>query len=200
MSRWRAALSVAFCASMVSIGIAFAGYAPFWLGHSVQQIAHSFSSQPTAQFQFDSILAAISVWNSAHGLPTYFALLNSRIAWDIITVIVITLIITSGAIWLRRAPTTRTVALATLAVLIAFLLFTPWFLSWYVIWPVGLAVMCLPVGLDPDDRSGRALVVMALTFSVSAFLSYYYVSIAWYLPLYVTWYVLMCLAILGYHW
>jgi hypothetical protein len=184
-------------AIMISAGIVLVGYAPFWLGYNMRQIVTGFTSQPTAQFQFNSILAAISVWKSAHGLPAYLALLKSRSAWDIITAIVIVLIFAAGAIWMRRAPTTRTVALATLGVLAAFLLLIPWFLSWYVTWLVGLAVVCLPVTLNSDDRLARSLVITALTFSASALLSYYYVSIAWYLPLYVTSYVLACLATFG---
>src|SRR5262249_10284439 len=93
-----------------------------------------------------------------------------------------------------RLPTTRTVVLAALACLASFLLVTPWFLPWYVLGPVGLAAVCLP---EAHDRPGRALFVLALTFSASAFLSYYYASISWNLPHYVTPYVVVCLATFG---
>ncbi len=192
--RWRAALSIALFASTISISIALIGYAPFWLGHSLRDIVASFSSQPTAHYQFNSILAAMSVWNSAHGLPMFLAPFNSRSAWNAITIIVIALTMGIGAMWLRRLPTTRTVVLAALACLATFLLVTPWFLSWYVTGLVGLAAVCLP---EEHDRPGCALFVLALTFSASAFLSYYYVSIAWILPHYVTSYVAVCIATFG---
>ena len=192
--RWRTAWSATFFASIISVGIALACYVPFWLGYSIQQIFTSFSSQPTAHYQFNSILAAMSVWNNAHGLPTFLVLFNSRSVWVAITIFAFFLTMGIGAIWLRRVSTTSTVALATLAVLAAFLLVTPWFLSWYVTWLVGLAAVCLPVA---HNRPGRALIVLALTFSASAFLSYYYVSVAWFLPLYVTSYVMLCLATFG---
>ena len=189
--RWRTALSAAFFASIISVSIALACYVPFWLGSSIQQIFTSFSSQPTAHYQFNSILAAISVWNRAHGLPTFLMLFNSRSAGDAITIIAFVLTMGIGVIRLRREPTTSTVALATLTVLAAFLLVTPWFLSWSGTCLAGLAAVCWPVA---HDRTGRALSALALTFSASAFLSYYYVSIAWALPLYVTSYVMLCLA------
>ena len=192
--RWRTAWSAAFFASTISVSIALACYVPFWLGYSIQQIFTSFSSQPTAHYQFNSILAAMRVWNNAHGLPTFLVLFNSRSVWVAITIFAFFLTMGIGAIWLRRVSSTSTVALATLAVLAAFLLVTPWFLSWYVTWLVGLAAVCLPVA---HNRPGRALIVLALTFSASAFLSYYYVSIAWFLPLYVTSYVMLCLATFG---
>ncbi len=64
--RWRAALSIALFASMISFSIALVGYAPFWLGHSLQDIAASFSSQPTAHYQFNSILAAMKRMECAY--------------------------------------------------------------------------------------------------------------------------------------
>ena len=196
--RWGIALVAGLLASMVSIAFALVCYAPFWLGHSIQQIAFSFSSQPTENFDFNSFLAAISVWQRAHGLPAFLALFNSRHTWNVITVAAIALSVGLGAIWLWRAPTTRTVALAALTTLAAFLLVTPWFTDWYVTWLVGLAAVCLPVA---HDRLGRSLFVLALTFSASAFLTYYYVSIGHLLlvlhPNNITWFVLVCFATLG---
>jgi hypothetical protein len=195
---WSVALLAGLLASMVSIAFAFVCYAPFWLGHSIQQIAFSFSSQPTENFAFNSFLAAISVWQRAHGLPAFLALFNSRHTWNVITIAAIALSVGLGAIWLWRAPTTRTVALAALTTLAAFLLVTPWFTDWYVTWLVGLAAVCLPIA---HDRLGRSLFVLALTFSASAFLTYYYVSIGHLLlvlhPNNITWFVLECFATLG---
>ncbi len=196
--RWGIALLAGLLASMVSIAFALVCYAPFWLGHSIQQNVFSFSSQPTENFSFNSFLAAISVWQRAHGLPAFLALFNSRHTWNVITVAAIALSVGLGAIWLWRAPTTRTVALAALTTLAAFLLVTPWFTDWYVTWLVGLAAICLPVA---HDRLGRSLFVLALTFSASAFLTYYYVSIGHLLlilhPNNITWFVLVCFATLG---
>lgn len=196
--RWGIALLAGLLASMVSIAFALVCYAPFWLGHSIQQIVFSFSSQPTENFSFNSFLAAISVWQRAHGLPAFLALFNSRHTWNVITVAALALSVGLGAIWLWRAPTTRTVALAALATLAAFLLVTPWFTDWYVTCLVGLAAVSLPVA---RDRLGRSLFVLALTFSASAFLTYYYVSIGHLLlvlhPNNITWFVLVCFATLG---
>ncbi len=158
----------------------------------------SFTSQPTETYNFNSLLAALGVWQKAHSLPALLALFNSRHVWNVMTVAAIGLGVMLGAAWLWRAPTTRMVALAALAVLAAFLLVTPWFTSWYVTWLVGLAAVCLPVA---RDRLARSLFVLALTFSVTAFLTYYYVSIGHVLLVYhadnVTWFIVVCLATFG---
>src|SRR5713226_1602363 len=168
------------------------------LGPSIQQFVFFIASPPTENFSFNSFLAAISVWQRAHGLPAFLALFNSRPTWNVITVAAIALSVGLGAIWLWRASTTRTVALAALATLAAFLLVTPWFTDWYVTWLVGLAAVCLPVA---HDRLGRSLFVLALTFSASAFLTYYYVSIGHLLlvlyPNNISWFALECFATFG---
>ncbi len=196
--RWRSALLAAFGAILVSAGVGLVCYAPFWLGHSIQEIVTSFSSQPTANFAFNSILAAISVWQRAHSLPGVLAPLNSRHVWNVITFVAIGLSIGLGALWLRHEPTTRTLALVALVSLAALLLVTPWFTDWYVTWLVGLTVVCLPVA---RDRAGRSLLALALTFSLSAYLTYYYVSIGHLLlvdqPNNITWFVLVCFATVG---
>jgi hypothetical protein len=192
------ALMEGLLASLVCMGVALVGYAPFWVGHSVQQIVVSFSSQPTETYNFNSLLAALSVWQKAHGLPTLLAFFDSRRVWNVITLAAIGLGVVLGAVWLWRAPTTRTMALAALTVLAAFLLVTPWFTSWYVTWLVGLAAVCLPVAYD---RLARSLFVLALTFSVTAFLTYYFVSIGHVLLAShtgnVTWFILVCFATFG---
>jgi hypothetical protein len=193
--RWKFALLAGLLASLVCIGVALAAYAPFWLGHSVQQVVASFSSQPTENFTFNSLLAAINIWHGAHGLPAFLVFLNSRYTWNVITIVAVALSIVLGGFWLWRAPTTRTVAVVSLVTLTAILLVTPWFTSWYVTWLIGLAAGCLPV---VNDRVGRSCIVMALTFSASAALSYYYVSVGHvFLMRYSdssTWFVLVCVA------
>jgi hypothetical protein len=68
-----------------------------------------------------------------------------------------------------QAPTIRNFALASVVVMGALLIVTPWFYSWYVTWLVGLIAVCLPL---KDNRVGRALLAFTLTFSASAFLTY----------------------------
>src|SRR6266851_7028042 len=174
LTRWRAALFTALSASFVSSAVALLFYGPFWIGHSIKDIAYSFSSQPTAHSAYDSILLFIRVLNKIHSLPAYLLIFTGRDMWDIIIFIAVVCALAAGIVLLRRVPTTRTVALATLLVLGTFILLTAWFVPWYVTWLVGLAVVCLPIA---RDRLGRALFTFALAFSASAFLTYYYVSL-----------------------
>jgi hypothetical protein len=81
-----------------------------------------------------------------------------------------------GAVCLWRMPTTRTMILASLATLGLLLVVTPWFFSWYVTWLVGLAAISLPT---TRDRFGRALVAFALTFSATAFVTYFVAIGGW---------------------
>jgi len=170
----RAALFTALSASFVSSAAALLFYGPFWIGHSIKDIAYSFSSQPTAHSAYDSILLLIRVLNKIHSLPAYLLIFTGREMWDIIIFIAVAYALAAGITLLKRIPTTRTVALATLLVLGAFILLTAWFVPWYVTWLVGPAVVCLPIA---RDRLGRALLTFALAFSASAFLTYYYVSL-----------------------
>ncbi len=174
LTRWRVALFTALSASLVSSAVALLFYGPFWIGHSIKDIVYSFSSQPTAHSAYDSILLLIHVLNKIHSLTAYLLIFTSRGTWDIIIFIAVVCALAAGIALLRRTPTTRTVALATLLVLGTFILLTAWFVPWYVTWLVGPAVVCLPVA---RDRLGRALFTFALAFSVSAFLTYYYVSL-----------------------
>jgi len=174
LTRWRAALFTVLSASFVSSAVALLFYGPFWIGHSIKDIAYSFSSQPTAHSAYDSILLLIRVLHKIHSLPAYLLIFTSRDMWDIIIFIAMVCALAASIVQLRRTPTTRTVALATLLVLGTFILLTAWFVPWYVTWLVGPAVVCLPIA---RDRLGRALLTFALAFSASAFLTYYYVSL-----------------------
>ena len=174
LTSWRAALFTALSASFVSSAVALLFYWPFWIGHSINDIAYSFSSQPTAHSVYDSILLLIRVLNKIHSLPAYLLIFTGRDMWDIIFFIAVVCALAAGIALLRRTSTTRIVALATLLVLGAFILLTAWFVPWYVTWLVGPAVVCLPIA---RDRLGRALFTFALAFSASAFLTYYYVSL-----------------------
>ncbi|GAC1615814.1 MAG: hypothetical protein NVS4B9_05220 [Ktedonobacteraceae bacterium] len=164
-------------ACMVSIGIVLAFYAPFWVGHSLYDILVSFSSPPSARSAYGSILGALLNWERAYAgmnrgwASPLISLLSQHTTWQNISAGVAALALLLSLIWLWRIPTTRTLALAALAVLGALLVVTPWFFPWYVIWLVGLSAICLPV---MHERMGRALLGFALTFSASAHFIYFF--------------------------
>jgi len=173
-THWKAAFLTALSAGFASSVVTLLFYGPFWIGHSIKDIAYGFSSQPTAHSAYDSILILVRVLNKIHSLPAYLLLFTNRDTWDIIILIAILCALAAGIALLRRTPTIRTVALVTLLTLGTFILLTAWFVPWYVTWLVSLAIVCLPVA---RDRLGRSLFSLALAFSVSAFLTYYYVSL-----------------------
>lgn len=179
LTTWRAALFTALSACFVSSAVALLFYGPFWIGHSLNDIAYSFSSQPTAHSAYGSLLLLTRVLNKTHSLPANLLLFTSHDTWDIMLFIAVVCALAAGIAMLRQTPATRTVALATLLVLGTFILLTAWFVPWYVTWLVGLAVVCLPIA---RDRLGRALFTFVLAFSVSAFLTYYYVSLGQAVP------------------
>lgn len=163
-------------AVIISGFVAFAFYAPFWIGHSIHEIISSFSSPPSARNAENSLMRAILEWIKAHGLPAHTSwlytplfLLSQRSVWDRIDYVVLSCSLIVGAIWIWRVPTTRTVIRAALVTFGVLLIVTPWFFAWYLIWLVGLAAICLPVA---NDRTGRALVAFTLTFSATAYLVY----------------------------
>ena len=95
--------------------------------------------------------------------------LSLHSTWSALNLLVVVVTMGMGGLWLWCVPTTRTLALASLSVLGTLLIVTPWFFPWYVIWLIGLAVLCVPY-----DRVGRALVGATLAFSASAFCIYLY--------------------------
>ena len=156
------------------IGITF--YAPFFIGHRLPDIIHSFSTPPSSLYSKYSLLLAIVEWIKAQGLPaqtfwTYTLLqeLSQRQVWDWINYTALLCMLIIGAIYIWRVPTTSTIVLVALAAFGVLLVITPWFFSWYVTWLVGLATISLSA---TDDRIGRALVAFALTFSATAFVPY----------------------------
>jgi len=195
-TRCRAALLKSLSAGLASSAAALMFYGPFWIGHSIKDIANGFSSQPTAHSAYDSILIFVRVLNKMHSLPAYLLLFTSRDTWDIIILIAIVCALAAGIVLLRQAPTTRTVVLASLLTLGTFILLTAWFVPWYVTWLVSLAVVCLPVA---RDRPGRSLFTFALAFSASAFLTYYYVSLGQLIfdPTRINWFILADLGTFG---
>jgi hypothetical protein len=173
---WRRAVVAGLTAGCISIGLVLALYGPFWLGHSPTDIVKSFSLLPSAVEAFNSLLFALSDMNALHDLPSLLFFLIDRRLWNVVTLLAILLPVIIGGIYLWRAPTTRTIALVTLASLSAFLITTPWFFAWYLTWLVGLAVVCLPV---TTSRFTCALIAFVLTFSATAFLTYYSTLVGW---------------------
>lgn len=172
---WQAALAKVVLTGAVCGIIAALFYAPFWLGHSIQDILTSFSSPPSSILSENSIMRAIHEWILAHGLPsqnswaaTLLTFFNLRVVWDRISYVWLAATLIVGAVWIWRVPTTRTMLLAALLSLGGLLLVTPWFFAWYIIWLVSIAALCLPA----IDRLGRALLAFTLTFSATAFITY----------------------------
>lgn len=172
---WQAALAKVVLTGAVCGIIAALFYAPFWLGHSIQDILTSFSSPPSSILSENSIMRAIHEWILTHGLPsqnswaaTLLTFFNLRVVWDRISYVCLAATLIVGAVWIWRVPTTRTMLLAALLSLGGLLLVTPWFFAWYIIWLVSIAALCLPA----IDRLGRALLAFTLTFSATAFITY----------------------------
>lgn len=158
-------------AGIVCIIVACLFYGPFWLGHPLSAILYSFTSQPPNGHAFNSLLATLQIWNSLHPLPHILTPLLANGPWSAIAALMLALALALGTWRLLHTPTILTLALMTLAPQAAFLLTTNWFLPWYVVVPTSLAAICVP---HAKDRWGRALLALTLTFSASAFLSYYF--------------------------
>jgi len=175
--QWRRALMTVIPAGLISVGYILLCYAPFWIGYSINDIVNSFVSPPSANLSFGSIFSAIFKWVHAYGLPAQnwlaipLQMLSMRQSWQYINFATVAIVMLAGIVWLWHVPTTRTLTLATLGVLGALLIVTPWFFPWYVIWLVGLAAVCLPA---MQERIVRALVAFALAFSASAHFIYYF--------------------------
>jgi hypothetical protein len=194
---WRSALFPALSAGGASVLTAFLFYGPFWISHDILDIISSFSSPPSASSAQFSIQRALIEWynSSFSSLDNkgniFLQVFLSHDTWSHINLAAITISLLLGAIWLWHRPTARTMVLATLASLCVLLIITPWFYSWYIIWLVGLAVICLPAA---SDRIERALVAFAFTFSVSAFATYLYL---YGYPPFGKWMGFVCLTTIG---
>lgn len=195
-SNWHSALLKPVCACVVGGSLALAFYIPYWIGHSIWSIIHSFSAPPSSVDIEYSMLSAINAWITKYGYPTtswantFFKVFSNHSVWNSINAAVIMLTILTGIVWLWRKPTMRVFVLATLLVLGSLLIVTPWFFPWYVVWLVALAAIILPY---PADTIGRALTAFALVFSASAYFVYYF---AGYQPI-GKWMGLDCLATIG---
>ncbi|MEO8972360.1 MAG: hypothetical protein ABI406_12260 [Ktedonobacteraceae bacterium] len=176
-SNWRSALLKPIVAGIVGGLLALAFYIPYWIGHSIWSIIHSFTAPPSSIDIEYSMLSAINAWITKYGYPTtswtytFFKVFSNHSVWNSINAAVITLTILTGIVCLWRNPTMRVFVLATLLTLGSLLIVTPWFFPWYVVWLVALAAIILPY---PGDTIGRALTAFALVFSASAYFVYYF--------------------------
>ena len=180
---WRRIFPRVLLAAITSGLVAWIFYAPFWIRHSIRSIISSFSSPPSAYFSENSLLRVMHDWVKLHGLPAHtswsylpIAVLSNHATWNVINLVALLCALCIGAVCLWRMPTTRVMILASLATLGLLLVVTPWFFSWYVTWLVGLAAISLPT---TRDRFGRALVAFALTFSATAFDTYFVAIGGW---------------------
>ena len=175
----RKALRTFIIAGAAAAALALACYGPFWFGHSFSAIRNSFTSPPSAQGAENSILRAIQAWIHVHGLHTdtlegkLLQIFSYRAVWDALNIVMLAASGLLGALAMWRTPTTRVFILSTLAAMGVLLLVTPWFFSWYITWLIGLVAVALPVR---QSRIGCALLVSTLTFSVSALLTYLFLS------------------------
>ena len=168
--RWLATLRVVSSTALVSGFLVIVLYIPLWLGHSLHDIVESLGSPPSSRLAFGSILLALQKFSAvSHTRNSFLAFFSMHSTWNGINALVIMCFFCIGAIWLYRTPTTLTMVQATLAVLGALLIVTPWFFPWYVLWLVSLAAISIPTH---DERVKYALVGSTLIFSASAFLIY----------------------------
>ncbi len=173
---WRTAFMTSCKAIALSLALTLLLYGPFWLGHSLEAIATSFSSQPSATASFNSLLSTVAYLQGTHSLAPWLSFLLDRRIWNVVTVLAFCIPVITGCFALWHAPTTRTLVIVTLTSLATFLVFTPWFFAWYLTWLVALAVVCLPV---ITDRRIRALVAFSLTFSATSLLTYYSTTVGY---------------------
>ena len=174
--RWRAALGNVCLAGILFAMLSLACYLPLWLGHSIPEIAKSFSTPPSALWAENSFLRTIQDGLKVHGYPAPTSplyapasVLSQRGVWDRISAGALACTLLVGAFSFWRVPTVHRLILVSLASLSVLLVVTPWFYPWYVMWIVALAVAALA---GPLQRLGRALLAFALTFSATALLTY----------------------------
>ena len=167
-SRWLVVLRVVASATLVSCCLAITLYVPLWLGHSLHEIVTSLGSPPSSRLAFGSLLLGLQRVSSHEG-NVFLTFLSLHSTWNAINALVVAGSFCLGGIWIYRTPTTLTVVQATLALLGALLIVTPWFFPWYVLWIVSLAALCLPT---QKEHVKRALVGSTLAFSASALTIY----------------------------
>ncbi|WP_126596438.1 hypothetical protein [Dictyobacter aurantiacus] len=195
---WRRALSSAVLMTVTFVLIALVCYGPFWIGHSLRDIIRGFTSLPASSDSISSVLSIFKNYNLYHALPSALNIFKSRLLWNIVNMVAMLAPILIGCIYLWRAPGTRTMALVTLASFSGFLITTPWFFSWYLVWLIGLLPLCIAARMG---RLSYTLLAFSLAFSATAFFSYYTTMVGWMLlllkPPALTWNIWLSIGILG---
>ena len=172
LRNWRAALPALAGSILVALLLALIFYGPFWLGHSLQEIRISFQNPPSALGAENSFMRSVIEWLHLHPAQTQnglLRLLSTRRLWDDLSFAAIALCLLVGAFQLWSRLTLRTFVIVSLLTMCAVLLITPWFFSWYLAWPLGLAAIGLPFR---QKRVEAALLALTIVFSISALFTY----------------------------
>jgi len=169
---WRAALPVVLSSSITALVLALVWYGPFWVGHSFQDIRVSLQSPPSALGAENSFMRSVIEWLHLHPAQAdngLLQLVSTRRFWDDLTLAAMALCLLAGARQLWSKVEQRTFALVSLLTVCTVLILTPWFFSWYLTWPLALAVLSLPCR---QERMATALLALTLVFSASALSTY----------------------------
>ena len=167
LGNWRPAARLLGWSCLASVLLVLALYGPFWLGHSPSAIIDSFSKNPVSTWAENSFMRSVINWlniqpeRKSNLLLLFF---SRRQVWNVINYSAIALCLFFGARKFWVTPTVETFLALALAMMCIVLLLTPWFFTWYSVWIVGLAVVCLPAH---RSRVVWAFFVLALTFSYS---------------------------------
>ncbi|GCE11335.1 phospholipid carrier-dependent glycosyltransferase [Tengunoibacter tsumagoiensis] len=168
--QWGHAILTLCCASLLAGATIIACYLPFWIGHSLAEIAYSFTSSPFANQVLNCLLYVLYGWNGEYPLsPTLHFLVEQKF-WSTDMMIGMGVVGLLGVFILWRSQNIRAILLIVVALFAVFQLFTTWFFAWYPTILVGLIVLCLPVRAS---RIARALFVFVILFSLGVISLYY---------------------------
>ncbi len=176
--QWRATIIKIVIAGAISAILLLLFYLPFWIGHSVGDILHSFSTPPSSINSENSLMrVAVNWWKETNGgahsnplITKLASILRSRQHWNLVDALAMAIAMLVGAWFIWHEPSIRTFIQASLATLTVILLVTPWFYSWYVIWLIALCPFLL--ASSPMKRASQALLAFCLVFSATAFSIY----------------------------
>ncbi|GCE22724.1 hypothetical protein KDK_65240 [Dictyobacter kobayashii] len=172
---WLAALKNVVIAGGLFVVIALAAYLPFWIGHGLGEIVHSFGTPPSSSGAQNSLMRVAMNWlyvhpNTSIPVVTFAAhAMANRGFWSKVDVLAMGIAVLAGIWYTWRSPSMRTLIVGSLGMMTIILIVTPWFYSWYVVWLVALAPVALSFSLG---RLTRALVAFCLVFSASAVFTY----------------------------
>ncbi len=182
--RWLTSIQTVCIASSICVITILLFYVPFWIGHSIADITHSFAMAPSSYGAENSILRVFVEEIKHYGFPAHTPriykpvhLFSLHSTWDNINKGVVVVTLGAGILLLWRVPTMQSVILAALIVLEGVLIATPWFYSWYVLWIIALVVLLRG---EASSHRSRAFIAFALVFSASVFVDYsklYYLQI-----------------------